>query len=50
MICDEKVLLSIDSDIFEQENHRVAVANKLSVEYDTDKYKEGDMHFKVING
>lgn len=50
MICDEKVLLSIDSDIFEQENHRVAVANSLKVEYNIDKYKEGDVHFKVING
>lgn len=50
MVCDEKVLLSIDSDIFEQENHRVAVVNNLKVEYDTDKYKEGDTHFKIING
>lgn len=50
MVCDEKVLLSIDSDIFEQENHRVAVASGLKVEYDVDKYKEGDVHFKVING
>ncbi len=54
LVCDDKVLLSIDSDIFNNnENQVVAMTNGLRVEYDADKYHEGkdkNINYKVING